>query len=188
MIHIVRFRQNLSLIPIISVAIVLWSPFAALGVTFLALLLLINEGTLPQFVVSIRDFRSRSLAVLLAAVPLIMFIQSGTSEIPRSFLFSNGGFSHNVELLAKFIPLEFGLIAILSGLIIRHTAKELVVISVALSMVLMVVIGVYNDFAMRVSPALLVVIMVNAGEALITPSKSLKNHTLRITLLCVVAL
>jgi hypothetical protein len=55
-------------------------------------------------------------------------------------------------------------------------------------MVLMVVIGVYNDFAMRVSPALLVVIMVNAGEALITPSKSLKNHALRITLLCVVAL
>jgi hypothetical protein len=117
-----------------------------------------------------------------------MFLQAGTSEIPQSFLFSNGDFSHNVELLAKFIPLEFGLIAILSGLIIRHTAKELVLISVALSMVLMVVIGVYNDFAMRVSPALLIVIMVNAGEALITPSKSLKNHTLRITLLCVVAL
>jgi hypothetical protein len=117
-----------------------------------------------------------------------MFIQAGTSEIPQSFLFSNGGFSHNVELLAKFIPLEFGLIAILSGLIVRHTARALTVVSVALSMVLMVVIGVYNDFAMRVSPALLVVIMVNAGEALITPSKSLKNHALRITLLCVVAL
>ena len=187
-IHIVRSRQNLSLIPMISVAIVLWSPFAALGVTLLALLLLSNAGMFSQFVMSIRDFRSRSLAVLLTAVPLIMFIQAGTSEIPQSFLFSNGGFSHNVELLAKFIPLEFGLIAILSGLIVRHTARELTVVSVALSMVLMVVIGVYNDFAMRVSPALLVVIMVNAGEALITPSKSLKNHALRITLLCVVAL
>jgi hypothetical protein len=51
----------------------------------------------------------------------------------------------------------------------------------------MVVIGQYNDFAMRVSPALLVVIMVNAGEALITPSKSRKNHVLRIALVGVLA-
>lgn len=187
-IHIVRSRQNLSLIPIISVAIVLWSPFAALGVTLLALLLLTNIGLFAEFVRSIQEFRFRTLAVLLTAIPLILFLQSGTSEIPQSFLFSNGDFFHNVALLAKFIPLEFGLIAILTGLVVRHTAKEQALISVALSMVLMVVIGLYNDFAMRVSPALLVIIMVNAGEALITPSKSMKNYGLRIALVCILAI
>jgi hypothetical protein len=187
-IHIVRSRQNLSLIPIVSVAIVLWSPFAALGVTLLALILLVNVGLFAEFVRSIRESRFRTLAILLTAIPLILFLQSGTSEIPHSFLFSSGSFSHNVALLAKFIPLEFGLVAILTGLVVRRTTKEQVVISVALSMVLMVVIGLYNDFAMRVSPALLVVIMVNAGEALISPSKSMKNHALRISLGCILAI
>ena len=186
-IHIVRSRKSLSLIPIISVALVLWSPFSALGVTLLALLLLINAGLFVEFINSTRAFRFRTFVILLTAIPLILFLQSGTSEIPRSFLFSNGDFSHNVALLAKFIPLEFGLIAILTGLIIRQRAKELAIISVALSMVLMVVIGLYNDFAMRVSPALLVVIMVNAGEALITPSKSMKIHAIRIGLVCILA-
>ena len=185
---IVRSRQNLSLIPIISVAIVLWSPFSALGVTLLALLLLINDGLLAEFLRSIRVFRFRALAVMLTAIPLILFLQAGTSEIPQSFLFSNGDFSHTVALLTKFIPLEFGLIAILTGLIIRHTAKEQVVISIALSLILMVVIGQYNDFAMRVSPALLIVIMVNAGEALFTPSKSRNNYVLRVVLVGVLAL
>jgi hypothetical protein len=184
---IVRSRQNLSLIPIIPVAIVLWSPFSALGVTLLALLLLVNVGLFAEFVGSFRVSRFRALAVMLTAIPLILFLQSGTSEIPQSFLFSNGDFFHNIALLAKFIPLEFGLIAVLTGFVVRHTAKEQAVISVALSLVLMVVIGQYNDFAMRVSPALLVVIMVNAGEALITPSKSRKNHVLRIALVGVLA-
>jgi hypothetical protein len=184
-IHIVRSRKNLSLIPIISVAMVLWSPFSALGVTLLALLLLIDAGLFVEFINSIRAFRFRTFAILLTAIPLVLFLQSGTSEIPQSFLFSNGDFSHNVALLAKFIPLEFGLIAILTGLIIRQRAKELAIISVALSMVLMVVIGLYNDFAMRVSPALLVVIMVNAGEALITPSRSRRIHAQRIVLACI---
>lgn len=186
-IHIVRSRKSLSLIPIISVAMVLWSPFSALGVTLLALLLLINAGLFVEFINSTRAFCFRTFVILLTAIPLILFLQSGTSEIPQSFLFSNGDFSHNVALLAKFIPLEFGLIAILAGLIIRQRAKELAIISVALSMVLMVVIGLYNDFAMRVSPALLVVIMVNAAEALITPSKSMKIHALRIALVCILA-
>ncbi len=184
-IHIVRSRKSLSLIPIISVAMVLWSPFSALGVTLLALLLLINAGLFVEFINSIRALRFRTFAILLTAIPLVLFLQSGTSEIPRSFLFSNGDFSHNVALLAKFIPLEFGSIAILTGLIIRQKAKELAIISVALSMVLMVVIGLNNDFAMRVSPALLVVIMVNAGEALITPSRSRRIHTQRIILVCI---
>ncbi len=186
--HIVRSRQNLSIIPIISVAIVLWSPFSALGVTLLGILLLIDGGLLVEFLRLIRVSRFRAVAVVLTAIPIILFLKSGTSEIPRSFLFSNGNFLHNVALLVKFIPLEFGLIAVLTGFIVRHTAKEQAAISIALSLILMVVIGQYNDFAMRVSPALLVVIMVNAGEALITPSKLKNNHVLRIALVGVLAL
>lgn len=186
--HIVRSRQNLYLIPIISTAIVLWSPFSAFGVTLLALLLLINSGLLAEFIKSIRIFRFRALAAILIAIPIILFLQSGTSEIPQSFLFSNGDFSHNIALIAKFIPLEFGLIALITGFIVRHTAKEQAVISIALSLILMVVVGQYNDFAMRVSPALLIVILVNAGEALITPSKLRSNHVFRIALIGVLAL
>jgi hypothetical protein len=167
---------------------VLWSPFSAFGVTLLALLLLINSGLLAEFIKSIRIFRFRALAAILIAIPIILFLQSGTSEIPQSFLFSNGDFSHNIALIAKFIPLEFGLIALITGFIVRHTAKEQAVISIALSLILMVVVGQYNDFAMRVSPALLIVILVNAGEALITPSKLRSNHVFRIALIGVLAL
>ena len=69
-------------------------------------------------------------------------------------------------MLLSFISLEFGIVAALSAYLVRHRLRENMFISIGLLLVLMVVIGVYNDFAMRVSPALLVVVFINACEAL----------------------
>jgi hypothetical protein len=165
-IHIVRSRQNLYLLPIISLSALLWSPFAAVGITLLALLLIFSAGETFTFLTSIRKLPLLIISLLVIGVPLLAFLQSGTSDIPRSLLLSSGGFSHNVKMLLEFISLEFGIVAALSAYIVRQQIRENMFISIGLLLVLMVVVGLYNDFAMRASPALLVVIFINACEAL----------------------
>ena len=166
-IHIVRSRHNLYLLPIISLSALLWSPFAAVGITLLALLLLFSAGETSTFLNSIRKLPMLIISLLVISVPLLAFLQSGTSDIPRSLLLSSGSFSHNVKMLLEFISLEFGIVAALSAYIVRQRIRENMLISIGLLLVLMVVVGLYNDFAMRVSPALLVVIFINACEALL---------------------
>jgi hypothetical protein len=165
-VHVVRSRQNLYLLPIISLSALLWSPFAAVGITLLALLLLFSAGETSTFLTSIRKLPLLISSLLVIGVPLLAFLQSGTSDIPRSLLLSSGSFSHNAKMLLEFISLEFGIVAALSACILRQRIRENMFISIGLLLVLMVVVGLYNDFAMRVSPALLVVIFINACEAL----------------------
>ena len=165
-IHIVRSRHNLYLLPIISLSALLWSPFAAVGVTLLALLLLFSTGETSTFLANIRKLPLLIISLLVIGVPLLAFLQSGTSDIPRSLLLSSGSFTHNVKMLFEFISLEFGIVAALSAYIVRQRLRENMFISIGLLLVLMIVVGLYNDFAMRVSPALLVVIFINACEAL----------------------
>ena len=166
-IHIVRSRQNLYLLPIISLSALLWSPFAAVGITLLALLLLFSAGETSLFFASIRKLPLLIISLFVIGVPLLAFLQSGTSDIPRSLLLSSGSFTHNAKILFQFISLEFGIVAALSAFIVRQRLRENMFISIGLLLVLMIVVGLYNDFAMRVSPALLVVIFINACEALL---------------------
>lgn len=181
-IHIVRSRQNLYLLPIISLSALLWSPFAAAGITLLALLLLFSAGETSTFLNSIRKLPLLIISLLVISVPLLAFLQSGTSDIPRSLLLSSGSFSHNVKMLLEFISLEFGIVAALSAYIVRQRIRENMFISIGLLLVLMVVVGLYNDFAMRVSPALLVVIFINACEALFIRPQRLSLRFVQIAL------
>jgi hypothetical protein len=175
-IHLVRSRQHLFLLPIISLSALLWSPFAAVGITLLSLLLLISAGIVSDLITSLRKSPLLLVALLIIGIPVLAFLQSGTSDIPRSLLLSNGSFTHNIKMLLKFVPLEFGIVAALSAYLVRQRLRENMFISIGLLLVLMVVVGLFNDFAMRVSPALLVVIFVNACEALFIRShrKSLR--------------
>jgi hypothetical protein len=187
-IHVVRSRQNLYLLPIISLSALLWSPFAAVGITLLALLLLFSAGETSAFLASIRKLPLLIISILVIGVPLIAFLQSGTSDIPRSLLLSNGSFTHNIKMLLRFISLEFGIVVALSAYLVRQRLRENMFISIGLLLVLMVVVGLYNDFAMRVSPALLLVIFVNACEALFTTSKRRSQRILRVALVGVLAI
>lgn len=187
-IHVVRSRQNLFLLPIISLSALLWSPFAAVGITLLALLLLFSAGETSAFLASIRKLPLLIISLLVIGVPLLAFLQSGTSDIPRSLLLSSGSFSHNIKMLLEFISLEFGIVAALSAYLVRQRLRENMFISIGLLLVLMVVVGLYNDFAMRVSPALLVVIFINACESLFTTSKRRSQRILRVALVGVLAI
>ena len=91
-------------------------------------------------------------------------------------------------MLLSFISLEFGIVAALSAYLVRQRLRENVFISIGLLLVLMVVVGLYNDFAMRVSPALLVVIFVNACEALFIKSEHKWDRLLQLFLVGVLAL
>jgi hypothetical protein len=187
-IHVVRSRHNLYLLPIISLSALLWSPFAAVGVTLLALLLLFSTGLFTQFFARIRKLPLLMISLLVIGIPLLAFLQSGTSDIPHSLLLTHGSFSHNIKMLLEFIPLEFGLVAGLTAFLLRHKMRENLTITVGLSLVLMVVVGLYNDFAMRVSPALLVVIFVNACEALFTIPIRKSHRVLQLALVAILAI
>jgi hypothetical protein len=167
-IHLVRSGNNLYLLPLISLSALLWSPFAAVGITLLALLLLVSAGMLTDLIASLRKSPFLLIALFVIGIPVLAFLQSGTSDIPRSLLLSSGSFTHNMKMLLGFISLEFGIVAALSAYLVRRRLRENLIVSIGLSLVLMVVVGLYNDFAMRVSPALLVVIFINACEALFT--------------------
>ena len=184
-IHIVRSRHNLYLLPIISLSALLWSPFAAVGITLLALLLLFSTGTTPAFFTSIRRFPLLIISLLVLGVPVLAFLQSGTSDIPHSLLLSRGSFTQNIKMLFEFISLEFGVVAALSAYILRHRLRENMIVSIGLFLVLMVVVGLYNDFAMRVSPALLVVIFINACEALFIRPHRKSLRFVQIAIACV---
>lgn len=187
-IHIIRTRQNLYLLPILSLSALLWSPFAAVGVTLLALLLLITSGLVSTFLADIRRFPIILIGVLFVCVPVLTFLRSETSDIPRSLLLASGGFSHNISMLLKFVPLEFGISAVLTVIILRGKLRENAILFGGLIAVLMIVVGLYNDFAMRVSPALLVVIFINACEALFSKTKQKSHRVAQIALVGVFVL
>ena len=88
-------------------------------------------------------------------------------------------------MLFEFISLEFGVVAALSAYILRHRLRENMIVSIGLFLVLMVVVGLYNDFAMRVSPALLVVIFINACEALFIRPHRKSLRFVQIAIACV---
>lgn len=186
-IHIVRSRQNLFLLPVIAVFAMLWSPFAAVGIVVIALLLLIGTGLASEFLNNLRKFPLLVISLLVIGIPVLVFLQSGTSDIPKSLLLSQGSFTHNIKILIEFIPLEFGMVAGLTGILLRHKIRENLIVSLGLILVLMIVVGMYNDFAMRVSPALLVVILVNACDALFTAPKRGLHQLVHIALAGVLA-
>jgi len=187
-IHIVRSRHNLFLLPIVSLSALLWSPFAAVGITLVAVLLLFSNREFPRFFSDIRKLPLLIVSLLVIGVPLLAFLQSGTSEIQRGLLFAQGDIGQNLSMLLKFVFLEFGIAAGLTVYIVRAKLRENVIVSLGLLLVLMVIVGVYNDFAMRVSPALLVVVFVNACEALFTTTRRKSQRITQIAMVGVLAL
>jgi hypothetical protein len=187
-VQIVRSRQNLFLLPIISLSALLWSPFAAVGITLLAFLLLVNSGVIPKFFADLRKFPILIFSLVVIGIPVVAFLQSGTSDIPHSLLLAHGSFAHNIKMLLEFIPLEFGIISGFTIFLLREKLRENLIISIGLIFVLMIVVGLYNDFAMRVSPALLVVILVNACEAIFRTPKRRSHQIARLVLVGVVAI
>jgi hypothetical protein len=187
-IHIVRSRQNLFLLPIVSLSALLWSPFAAFGITLVAVLFLLSTREFSRFFSDIRKQPLLIISLLVISVPSIAFLQSGTSDIPRSLLLLSGSFTQNIKMLLEFMTLEFGIVAALSAYLVRQRLRENIFISVGLLFVLMVVVGLYNDFAMRVSPALLVVVFANACEALFTATCRKSQRFAQIAIVGVLAL
>jgi hypothetical protein len=187
-IHIVRSRHNLFLLPIVSLSALLWSPFAAVGITLVAVLLLFSTREFSRFFSDIRKLPLLIVSMLVIGVPLLAFLQSGTSEIQRGLLFAQGDIGQNLSMLLKFVFLEFGIVAGLTVYIVRAKLRENVIVSLGLLLVLMVIVGVYNDFAMRVSPALLVVVFVNACEALFTTTRRKSQRNTQIAMVGVLAL
>jgi uncharacterized membrane protein YsdA (DUF1294 family) len=187
-IHIVRSRQNLHLLPVIPLFAMLWSPFAAVGITLLALLLLISAGDVSEFFARIRKLPLFIFSLLAIGFTLLLYLQSGASGIPHSLLLAHDSFTHNIKMLIEFISLEFGIVAGLTGILLRHKIRENLIISFGLILILMIVVGWYNDFAMRVSPALLVVILVNACEAIFTTPKRGSHRLVQMALVGVLTL
>lgn len=187
-IDFVRSRKHLYLLPFICISSLLWSPFAAMGIALLTLLLLFSTGSVRDFISHIRSSPMVIVSLVIVGAPLLAFLQSGTSEIPHSLLLAHGSFRHNVKMLFEFITLEFGLLAGLTVLVLRNKLRENIIVCLGLATVLMFVVGAYNDFAMRVSPALLVLLFVNACEALFTTPQQKSQLMAQIAMVCVFAI
>lgn len=151
--------------PLLIVSLALfWSPFAALGLLPFALFVQARHWRSVRAI----DLPALGAAVLIG-IPLLIFLQTDTAAIPKSFIWSkrcvmSGAGCFSWPGLVFFLLMEIGGAALVMA-VCRDRERERFGLLALLCLCLIptVRIGLYSDFAMRASlPALCVLALVCA--------------------------
>jgi hypothetical protein len=119
-----------------------------------------------------------------------MYLLTGTSSIPKFPIFSQAAydafnFDGPSQILGDyllFIALETGAYLLLLYFILRQHRKELALVALVLCLVPLYRIGMFNDFAMRVSIPPLLLLMLLVARGLLQKSQSRNSVLLRLFL------
>jgi len=163
---VMRQRERAALLRYLALlvsAILLWSPFSAVGLLpFLAVLAWRHGLRKMAF-----DWRPLASTALLAA-PLALYLTAKSEAIPAGFIGALPCIAEHKECFTwgsylLFLLLEVGL-AVTILLLWRGKEREfLIVAACALCAIPLYRVGIYNDFAMRASlPALAVLAILSA--------------------------
>ena len=152
-------RRTLQYSGVIIVAATLWSPFGAVGLLPLALWALLEEGyktaITPQ----------NLLVAPLLAVPIVLYLAQGTSQLPFAFTLGIKHFS--VGLYVMFCVLEFLLPLAIFWKLLKEKRSLLAILAVFLCALCLFKIGVYNDLVARGSMAAICVMSVLMLQSLL---------------------
>ena len=165
-----RYRERTSLLPyfiLLMSAIVLWSPFSAIGLMPFFLVLLWRHG----FGKILLDWRPIVSTVLLA-VPLAIYLTAKAESIPAGFIASVPCITDHRECFTWTYYVLFLLLEVSLPLAILFLWKEkeqgfLAAAAIALCLIPLYRIGIYNDFAMRASLPALAVLAILCAKALV---------------------
>jgi hypothetical protein len=142
---------------LLGVGVMLWSPFAALGLLPFALAAAVRAG--PEVFANLRTV----ICGMILGVPLLGYLLVGSGGIPKGFTWNEGNFSFVRYVVFVMLEVGFYIIALrLCGW--KHLRHPLIVVTVLL-LLPFYRIGVYNDFTMRACiPALMLVAIAVAAS------------------------
>ena len=153
-------------------AVLLWSPFAAIGLAPLFLYALCREGLRAAWTVP-------NLAVApLLLIPLLLYFSSDTGHLPFTFAAS----VTTVTSLILFMLLEFGIALLLLFLLRdRYTDKGLL-LTCGLTLIALTLVrfGAHNDMLMRASIAPICILAVFSSQALLRQSVRTSTSAIRV--------
>jgi hypothetical protein len=161
-----NFPTMLESLGIIFFAIVFWSPFAAIGLAPLSLILLTRHGLIPLL-------SGRTLAaLLLIGFPILDYLTAGSDGMPHSLAmnaacgFANPDLCFSMANYLRFVLIEFGIIAAL--LFAARSEQRGILIAATLSLLVFPLIhfGITNDLTMRASIAPLAVLAILCANVL----------------------
>ncbi len=175
------------MLPILIVAVALWSPLTALGLLPFALLRVIE---------SIRSARSLQLArphvwapAAIVGMVVAAYLTLDSSHIPRRWTVGSGGVGGALLDLARqaeFFLLEAGLVG--AAILALRSSRAVVLALVTLALLPLVSFGAANDFVMRASIPSLTVLAMEASRALAEPAATGAMHVKKVLLGAVLAL
>jgi hypothetical protein len=143
---------------LLGAAVLLYSPFAAIGLAPFALAEAARSGR-QAFI----DWGNIACAVVLG-IPLLGYLAAGTGGVPHGFAWDQPRFS--LAIYATFVTVEAGLYLIALRLCgWRHLRHPAIVIAVLLLLPLYRV-GLFNDLTMRACIPALMLIAIAAASAM----------------------
>ncbi len=162
----VRGEVDLAALLVSFAAMALWSPLAMMGAApFLAMFAL---ASLPRAIFAPRNLMAAGAGLCL--VPIALYLTLDAGEVPHEFLAMREGFALR---WATFLLIEVPQVAIVAYAWKKVEApdRRLLLLAFALLAVIPVYsIGIYNDFAMRVSiPSLFLLAFAFSRVAVLTP-------------------
>jgi len=176
------------LLPLVVVAVALWSPLAALGIVPFVLWKL---GAVVAREHSVTRLRLRAWApALIVGLVVAAYLTLDSSRIPRGWTVGNNGveigdIARDLFLQVRFFLLEAGFIGF-AILAIRRCSQIVLALSV-LALLPLVSFGAANDFVMRVSIPSLTMLAIGACLALTRDALNARTRAKKVVLGCMLA-
>jgi len=157
--RIFELKKHYAFLPFLVAAIFLWSTFTAVGVALVIGIQAIQYIGPKQILVVICRILPSIVLSAIATVLLAMYLLSGTGSIPKFPIFSQAAYnafnfdgpSQILRDYLLFIAIEVMVYLVLLFFILRNHRKELALVALVLCLIPLYRVGMYNDFAMRVS-------------------------------------
>ena len=194
---IIRVRRSNSLLriaPLLISSTLLWSPFVFFGLCLVFLIHIVRYKADEFSIVTAKSVIPALLFSGVLATLLASYLVSGTSGIPKMFLFSRlsyekmgypleGGLNLTLRNLVLFLLIEVGPYVVFVFLILKHRRTDAMLIGALLTIIPLYIVGHYNDFAMRASVPVLTLLALFAIEALLVTLKERRYRLLGVFLI-----
>jgi len=190
--HLAKSRAFIPVAIVLPAITLLWSPFSTAGIIIVICLLAASRTSVDNLKIYWKQYLPLLFGAITLFAVLALFLFSGTSDIQRYFIFSDSaykymgyttrnGFILTLGNLGLFLLLEVGFYL---GLCFYIASKRRVLISlgVALSAVLLLKVGLYNDFAMRASIPLLCILSLEVSRAVLSRHRATSGQFARVAL------
>jgi hypothetical protein len=159
---------------LLGAAVLLYSPFAAIGLAPFAVAEAARTGR-QEFL----DWGNIACALILG-IPLLAYLTAGAGSVPHGFSWDYSGFSS--ATYATFVTVEAGLYLLALRLYGWERLRHPAIVIALLLLLPLYRVGAYNDFTMRACIPALMLIAIAAASAM-TEARGLRCIPLAILML-----